>query len=222
MAGSHGKKQVIIFGIGRFGTALAKTLCEMGHEVLAVDSEEERVAAIAPYVTNALQVNTTDEEAMSSLGIRNFDAVVVSIGDNIRNSILISLMCKEMGAKFLVSKASDEMHARVLRKMGVDRVIFPERDMGIRTAKTIVSPNVLELINLTGDYLLADLTVPESWIGKTLMEINIRRHYQVSVLLIHREEEILLNLSADSILKKGDILLVLGHKSDIEAVEELD
>lgn len=216
------KKQYIIFGIGRFGSALAKTLIELGHEVLAVDSNEEHIHSITPYVTQAIQVNATDEEAMHSLGIRNFDAAIVSIGDNLRDSILVTMVCKELGAKYVVAKASDEMHAKLLKKIGADRVIFPERDMGIRAAKTISSPNVLELMNLTGDYTLEDITVPASWVGSSLQELDIRRKYSVSVLLIHRGSEVLVNVPGNARLQKNDALLVLGHKDDVQRLEELD
>ncbi|MHC1785957.1 MAG: TrkA family potassium uptake protein [Christensenellales bacterium] len=216
------KKQFVVFGIGRFGSALCRALSEMGHEVLAVDSNEEHIRAISPYVMQALQLNATDEEAMHSLGVRNFDAAVVSIGDNLRDSIMVTLMCKEMGAKYLLAKATDELHAKMLKKMGADRVVFPERDMGIRVAKTLVSPRVLDLISLTGDYTMADITAPGEWVGHTIQEIDIRKRYNVSVLVIHRAKEVLMNLTADTRIQKDDDLLLLGHRSDVERIEKLD
>ena len=156
----HKVKQYIIFGMGRFGSSLARTLSQMGHEVLAVDSTEERVAAITPYVTNAVQISINDEESMRSLGIRNFDAAVVAIGDDLHNSILITVMCKELGAQYLIAKASDAMHAKVLVKLGVDRVVFPERDMGERIAHSLINPHVLDLINLRSDHVIAYIGCP--------------------------------------------------------------
>lgn len=216
------KKQFIVFGIGRFGSALCRALSDMGHEVLAVDSSEEHIRGVTPYVTQALQVDATDEEALHSLGVRNFDAVVVSIGDNLRASIMVTLLCKEMGAKYLLAKATDELHAMMLKKMGADRVVFPERDMGVRVAKTLVSPRVLDLINLTGDYMLADITAPKAWVNHSIAQIDIRKQYHVSVLLIHRNEEVLMNMSPDTVIHAQDDLLVLGHRADVERLEELE
>lgn len=215
------KKQYIVFGIGRFGSALCKSLSEMGHEVLAVDSSEEHIRAINPYVTQALQLDATDEEAMHTLGIRNFDAVIVSIGDNLRDSIMVTLMCKELGAKYLLAKATDELHARMLKKMGADRVVFPERDMGVRVAKTLVSPRTLDLMNLSGDYMMADLAAPTSWVGKTLGELDIRKHHNVSVLVIHRAGDVLASLGSSTRVEKGDELLLLGHRSDVDKLENV-
>ena len=217
-----GKKQYVVFGIGRFGSALCKALSEMGHEVLAVDSNEENIRLITPHVTQALQLNATDEEAMHSIGVRNFDAVVVSIGDNLRDSILVTMLCKELGAKYLLGKATDELHAKMLKKMGADRVVFPERDMGIRVAKTLVSPKVLDLINLTGDYTMADIQTPESWIGHSIREIDIRKRFNVNVLGVHRDDDILMNLTAETRILEGDDLLVLGRRSDVERIENLE
>jgi len=218
----HKIKQYIIFGMGRFGSALARKLCEMGHEVLAVDSEEDRVAAITPYVTNAIQIATNDEESLRSLGVRNFDAAVVAIGDDLHNSILITVMCKELGAKYLIAKASDAIHAKVLMKLGVDRVVFPERDMGERIAHSLINPHVLDLINLRSDHLIAYITCPRDWARRSVKDVDVRRRYGVSVLAIYRKEEMLMDLSGDTVFEPGDSLLVLGHKEKVEEVEELD
>lgn len=215
------KKQYLIIGAGRFGLALARQLSVMGCEVLAADNEEERVKTAAPYVTEALQLDATDEDALRSLGVRNFDAVIVSIGDNMRDSILVSLMCKEMGAKYLVAKASDDMHARVLQKIGADRVVFPERDGGVRLAKTLISPNVLELINLAGDYMLVDIVAPSSWVGHSLQDIDIRRKYAANVLLINRGNEVMISLQGTTVIQRDDMLLMLGHRKDLEHIEQL-
>lgn len=215
------QKQFAVFGIGRFGSALCKELSEMGHEVLAIDTSEENVNDISPYVTQALQLDATDEEAVHSLGLRNFDVVVVSIGSNLSDSIMITLLCKEQGAKYLLAKASDELHAKMLKKMGADRVVFPERDMGVRVAKTLVSPRLLDLINVSGDYMMADIVAPASWVGKTIQEIDIRKRYHVSVLVINRAEDVMLNLTAQTRLEAGDNLLILGHRNDIQRIEEL-
>ncbi len=216
------KKQYLVFGVGRFGTALARTLGELGHEVLAVDSDESRVAAIAPYVTNAMQLQPMDEEGMRALGIRNFDGVIVAIGDNLQHSIMTCIMCKEMGAQYIVGKASDAMHAKVLLTLGVDRVVFPERDMGVRLAHTLTSPHLLDLINLNEDYVLVNLTCPQSWVGKSLREANIRHKHNVSVLAIYHGPQMSMDIKADTKLSADDRLLILGHRRDVESVEALE
>ena len=144
-------KQYLVFGLGRFGSSMARALCAQGQEVLAVDSDQELVNQIAPHVTQALQLDATDEEALRSLGVKNFDAAVVAIGQNTRDSILVSVLLKEMGIPYLIAKANDDLHAKVLRKIGVDKVVFPERDMGVRLARSIVTPSVLDLMELSGD-----------------------------------------------------------------------
>ena len=217
----HKVKQYIIFGMGRFGSSLARTLCEMGHEVLAVDSTEERVAAITPYVTNAVQISINDEESMRSLGIRNFDAAVVAIGDDLHNSILITVMCKELGAQYLIAKASDAMHAKVLVKLGVDRVVFPERDMGERIAHSLINPHVLDLINLRSDHVIAYIGCPASWVNHSLLQINVRNRYGVHVLAIYRDDEMIMDLNAQTVFEQGDSLLVMGHREQVAEVEGL-
>jgi len=158
------KKQFAVIGIGRFGSSVAKTLCGLGHEVLAVDRNQDRIQEIADYVTHAVQADATDEEALKSLGIRNFDAVVVSIGDDIQSSIMIALLCKEMGVKFVVGKAQNDLHAKVLYKIGVDKVIFPERDMGMKIAHHLASTNIIDYIELASDYSLVEVTaIPNGW-----------------------------------------------------------
>lgn len=215
------KKQYLVFGVGRFGSALARTLSELGHEVMAVDSDESRVAAIAPHVTNAMQVQAMDEEGIRSLGIRNFDGVIVAIGDNLQHSIMTCIMCKEMGAKYLVGKASDAMHAKVLLTLGADRVVFPERDMGVRLAHTLTSPHLIDLINLNNDYVLVSLSCPRSWVGKSMREADIRRRHHVSVLAIYHGPEMSMDITADTKLQAEDNLLILGRRKDVESVEEL-
>jgi trk system potassium uptake protein TrkA len=217
---SHQSKQYIIFGIGRFGSALAKTLASMGHEVLAVDRDERRVANIAPYVTNAIQMEN-DEEPMRTLGIRNFDAVVVGIGDDLQHSILVTVMCKEMGAKYLVCKATDAMHAKVLLKLGADKVVFPDRDMGERVAHSLINPHMVDLISLKDDFQISYLKCPPEWVGHSLKEVDVRKHYKVSVLAIYRDDDMIMDLWAETKFDKGDHLLVLGHKRDVERVESM-
>lgn len=212
-------KQYLVLGLGRFGTSLAKTLCQLGQEVLAVDSDEQLVNDIAPFVTQAVQLDATDEAALHSLGVSNFDAAIVSIGQNTRDSILVCVLLKEMGVPYLIAKANDELHAKVLRKLGADRVVFPERDMGARLARSILTPNVLELMDLSDDYQIIETRLPEKWAGNTIIGVNVRRKYGVSILAIHRNDRFLVAPAADMQFEAGDTLLVMGKKADIEQLD---
>ena len=184
------QKQFLVLGIGRFGSSLAKNLCKLGHEVLAVDRDENLVDDIAPYVTQAVQADATDEAALEALGVRNYDAAIVATG-NVRDSILISVLCKEAGVPCVITKAVDELHAKVLRKVGVD-----------------------------SEYALVELVCPNAWLNRTLVDINIRRNWGVSVIGIRRGEEFLVSPGADMKLLAGDVLLILGKQSDIDKINE--
>lgn len=213
-------KQFLVLGMGRFGTSIAKTLCELGQEVLAVDSDADLVNDIAPHVTQAMQLDATDEDVLASLGVSNFDAAIVSIGQNTRDSILVCVLLKELGVPYLIAKANDDLHAKVLRKIGADRVIFPERDMGARVARSILTPNVLDLMNLSDDYQIIEIRVPMKWVGNSIIGLNVRRHYGVNILAIHRQERFLVSPAPDMLFATGDTLLVMGKKEDIERLEE--
>jgi len=215
------KKQIVVFGLGRFGAALATTLCEMGHEVLAVDSRMEVINEISRHVTQALQLDATDETAFASLDVGVFDAAVVSIGENIRDSVLISMLCKEAGVPLVISKANDELHAKVLKKLGVDRVVFAERDMGVRVARSLLVPHLVDLVNIGGDYALAQITVPDMWADKTLANLDIRRKYGVSIITINHNGKVNAALTAETQLYAGDQLLILGLQENVERVENL-
>lgn len=212
-------KQYLVLGLGRFGTSLAKTLCELGQEVLAVDSDAELVNSVVPYVTQALQLDATDEEALASLGVSNFDAAIVSIGQNMRDSILVCVLLKELGASCLIAKANDDLHAKVLRKIGADRVVFPERDMGARLARSILTPNVLDLMNLSDDYQIIEIRVPSKWVGNSIIGLNVRRRYGLNILAIHRQERFLVSPAPDMLFAADDTLLVMGKTEDIKRLE---
>ena len=212
-------KQYLVLGLGRFGASLATSLCTMGHEVLAVDSDADLVDSIAPYVTQAVQIDATDEGALQTLGVRNFDAAIVSIGQNMRDSILVCVLLKELGVPYLIAKATDELHAKVLRKVGVDRVVFPERDMGMRLAKSLLTPNVLELIDLSDDYQLVETLLPSKWANETIIGLDVRKRFGVIILAIHRGGQFIVSPAPDFAFEIGDILLVLGKKDDIDNLE---
>jgi trk system potassium uptake protein TrkA len=152
--------------------------------------------------------------------VASFDAAIVSIGTDTRASILVSVLLKELGVPYLIAKANDDLHAKVLSKIGVDRVVFPERDMGARLARNIVSPSVLELMNLSDDYQIMEIMLPEGWEGKSLQSLNVRRKYGVNILAVNRDDLFMVSPAPDMPLEKDDTLLVLGKQQDVEEMRQ--
>ncbi len=213
-------KQFVVIGCGRFGSSVAETLYKLGHEVLAIDLDEEKVQEISGRVTCAVQADVSDEKVLIELGIRNFDVVIVSIGSNYQASIMATLIAKELGVKKVIAKAHDELHGKVLSKIGADRIIFPERDMGIRVAHNLVSSNILDFIELSPDYSILEITALDKWINKTLRELKLPSRYGLNVMAIKRGENINVSPYADDIILKDDILVVVGSTDDIEKIEQ--
>lgn len=213
-------KQYVVIGCGRFGSSVARTLYNMGHNVLAIDSSEEIIQYISEEVTHAIQADATDENVLKSLGIRNFDVAIITIGSNIQASIMTTLMAKELGVKYVVAKAHSEIHAKLLFKIGADRVVFPERDMGIRVAHNLVSGNILDYIELSPEYSIMEITAPSEWIGKTLLDLNVRSKYGINVMAIKHDSQINISPTATDCIKDGDILVVIGRNKDLEKLEK--
>lgn len=214
------KRQFVIIGCGRFGATVANKLVELGCEVMVVDKNEETIQAISSDVTYAVQADATDENTLKALGIRNFDVAVVSIGQDIQSSILITLLAKEAGVKYVVSKAQNELHGKVLIKTGADRVVYPEKEMGIRVAKNLVSDNILDYIELAPDYSLMEVVALPEWVGKSLQEVNMRSRYGINVMAIKHNNEINIAVMAEDIINEGDVLVVIGHNDDLKKIEK--
>lgn len=212
-------KQFAVIGLGRFGSSLAGTLVKMGHEVLAIDSDEKKVEELARIVTQAVQADALEETSLKSLGIRNFDAVVVAIGQDIQSNILVTLMLKEMGVKKVVAKASTELQGKVLQKIGADIVVFPERDMGERVAWWLVSKNIIDVINVSPDYSLVELSAPSEIVGKTLLESALRKRYGITLLAIRRGNDFIISPGAKQVIDQGDILIVIGSNDRLKDLE---
>ncbi len=213
------KKQFVILGAGRFGSSVALKLMELGQEVLVADLKEEAIQNIFDKVTHAVQADVSDEKALQELGIRNFDAAVVSIGENIQASILATLLAKELGIKKIIAKAQNDMHAKVLYKIGADRVVFPEREMGVRVAKNMVSSNVMDFIELAPDYSIIEISPISDWIGKSILDINIRGKYGLNVMAIKKGTDINISVMPTDIIETGDMLIVVGHNDNLKKVE---
>ena len=213
-------KNYVVIGCGRFGSSVAKTLYSLGHEVLAIDKNEEKIQNIAEQVTHAVEADCTDENVLRSLGIRNFDVAVISIGSDIQSSIMATLIAKELGVHYVLCKAQNELQAKVLYKIGADKVVFPERDMGIRVAHNLVSQNVLEYIELDLHYSIAEIVAPSKWIGKTIGALDLRANYGINVMAVKHGMQINISPEAEDVLKPGDILVVIGKNEQINKVEE--
>jgi trk system potassium uptake protein TrkA len=215
-------KQFVVIGIGRFGGALAERLYELGHEVLAIDTNEELIQKISDNVTHAVTADATDESVLRSLGVRNFDVAVIAIGSDIQSSIITTLMLKDMGVKFVVAKAQNELHAKVLYKIGADRVVFPERDMGERVAHNLNATNILEFIELSPEYSIIEFGIPHNWAGKNLRDLNLRVKYGVNVIAIKNANNAKINAApmADDEIKEDTILVVIGSNEDLKRLEK--
>ncbi|HEY6554141.1 MAG TPA: TrkA family potassium uptake protein [Vicinamibacteria bacterium] len=209
-------RQVAVIGLGRFGSSVARTLAQSGCEVLAVDVDAERVKAIVEEVTEAVQIDALDEGALKSLGLRNFEAVVVAIGHEIKASILVTVLLREMGVPKIVAKAQDELHGKVLQKVGVDTVVFPERDMGVRLAHTLLSRSIIDEIQLSSDYSIFELQAPAQLLDRSLIDLQLRQRYSMTILAVRRGEGVVVSPDASFVLERGDILVALGRADKIE------
>jgi trk system potassium uptake protein len=213
------KNQYAVIGLGRFGSSLSKELIKLGYEVLGIDKNEDIVDEMSDVLTHTVVADSTEEEVLKSLGIRNFDCAVVAIGDDIQASILTAIVLKDMGVKTVVAKALSELHGKVLNKLGVDRIIYPERDMGIRVAHQLVSPNLLDYIELSKDYTIVELSVPKSLCGLTIKELDPRAKYGCSVVAINKKDGIIIAPTADDLVSENDIMVIIGTNEQIEEFE---
>lgn len=214
-------KSFVIIGLGRFGTAIASELSALGHEVLAVDVDEERVQQVADHVTHAVTGDGRNIEVLRALGVRNFDCVVVAMGSDVGNSALITLNLKELGVKEVICKAQSHVHSRVLEKIGADRVVFPEYEMGAKLAQGLSSSNVLNFIELSEDYGILELSAPQSWQGKSLRELDVRNRHHVNVIAIRKNGELNVAPSPDLPLESGEQVVALGRYEDINLLHEV-
>jgi trk system potassium uptake protein TrkA len=213
-------KQAAVIGLGRFGASVARTLANAGCEVLGVDIDESRVKAVADEITDAVRANALDEEALRTLGLRNFEVVVVAIGHEVQASILVTVLLKEMGIPKIVAKAQDDLHGRVLQKVGADIVVFPERDMGVRLAHTLISRNVIDEIQISTDYSIMEMQAPPRFLDRSLKELELRQRFGLTVLAIRRADRIIVSPDATQIVEEGDILVTLGQPEKLESLNE--
>ncbi len=214
------KKQFAVIGLGRFGSSVCKELYKLGHQVLAIDSKEEKVNEMTRHSTHSAIANGTDEKALQSLGIRNFDYVIVAIGDDIQSSILCTLLLKEFGVENVWVKAQNYYHQRVLEKIGADRIVHPEQDMGIRIAQHLTSEKIVDYIELSADYSIVELIATDKVANKSLIDLDIRAKYGCTILGIKRGEDINIAPTPTDQIERSDILIVIGHKNDLKRFED--
>ncbi|RJG20671.1 TrkA family potassium uptake protein [Paenibacillus thiaminolyticus] len=213
------KKQFAIIGMGRFGSSVAQNLSNMNFEVLAIDSSEQKIQEVVNIVTHAVSADSTDEDALRALGIRNFDVVVVAIGQDIQSSILTTLILKDLGVPMIVVKAQNELHGKVLSKIGADKVVFPERDMGARVAHHLISPNILDYIELSEDHSIVEMRASSLMIGKNLKELDIRARFGCNVMAIKNNGTTNISPYAEDRIKDGDILVIVGQNNHLKNLE---
>ncbi|MFT4445229.1 MULTISPECIES: potassium channel family protein [unclassified Parvimonas] len=208
-------KQIVVLGCGRFGMSLAITLERLGNEVMVVDKDEEIINSIANKVTHAIVCDVSVDGSLKELGLTNFDICVVAIGSDYKTSIIATVEARELGIPKIIAKATDSVQAMVLKKIGADRVIIPERDMGIRVANTISNSNILDSINLSDEYSLVEISPIADWVGRSIKESEIRNKHHVNIVAIKNKDGLEINVGADYVIKDSDILLVAGRNDRI-------
>lgn len=214
------RKQYAVFGLGSFGESVAVALQELGCEVVVVDNHMERIEDISPYVSYAVQADIEDPEVIRSLGARNLDGVVVAVADDMEASIMATLVSKEIGVPYVLAKAKNELHAKVLKKIGADSIIFPEKEIGQSVARNLGSGEFVDWISLSPDYSITEIQVPEKWIGKSLSEIDVRRTKDVNVVGVRIGEKIQVTIDPEEPLQKEMMLIMIGSNEALEKFGE--
>jgi trk system potassium uptake protein TrkA len=221
------RQQFAVIGLGRFGSAMASTLAELGHEVIGIDGDPEKVRQLADVISQAVELDATDERALKAIGIQDVDVAIVSIGENIESSLLVVMQLRELGVPRIVAKAVTPLHGRILEKIGVSRVIFPDREMAIRVAHSLVVPNIIDYIELSRDFSIVELPAPAPFVGRTLKQLELRPRYGLTLIAIKRPGEgggpIVTNISpsADEVIREGDILALLGSTDRLTRLQSI-
>lgn len=214
------QKRFAVIGLGRFGASVAKSLTSMGQYVLAIDNDQEQVDALANRLTRIVRADTTDPAALRALRIAELDHVIVAIGDDVEASVITCLNCIEAGVKSITAKAQDEAHGRVLEKIGVSRVVYPQRDMGARVAHNISAGGLIDFVRLSAQYGMAELEAPEALVGQTLGESDMRNRYGLNVMAIKRGNRVIVSPGAAERVIENDVLVVIGEAGGISRLQE--
>ena len=209
-------KSVLLIGLGRFGLHIARHLNQLGHQVMALDIVEERVDAALPYVTRAQIGDCTNASFMETLGIRNFDVCIVAVGDDFQSSLVATSLLKELGARMVVARASQDVQEKFLRRNGADQVVFPEKQLAKWTAIRCTADHILDYTELDEDHAMFEISVPEAWAGRTIGQIDIRKKYNINLIGLKRNGKLLMSLTSDTVLDAGETVLALGSNKDIQ------
>lgn len=209
-------KSILLIGLGRFGRHIAIKLDELHHQVMAVDKEDTRVDAVLPFVTNAQIGDATNEDFLSSLGVGNFDVCIVAIGDNFQNSLEVTSLLKELGARMVVSRAARDVHAKFLLRNGADEIVYPERQLADWVAIRYSADHILDYIELDEEHAIFEISIPEEWIGKTIGQLDIRKKYNINIMALKTNDIMNLKISSDTQLLKDSTMLVLGETKNIQ------
>lgn len=214
-------KSFAVIGLGRFGANLAITLENLGHEVLGVDNDPDKVKQVSSIITHAAIADPLDENVLKNLGIKNFDCAIVALSQDIQSSVLVTLSLKEMGVNYVLAKAQSDIHERVLLKVGADKVVFPEKDMGERVAKSLSRSNIIEYIQLSDEYSIIEIKTPHKWIGKSLRELNVRSKYKINIVAIKDADgKINLSPNPDDQLSEQNMLVIVGDSRNVAKVAD--
>lgn len=213
------KLQFFVAGLGRFGKSVAITLEKMGYDVMAMDSDEEVVQDLSDTLGYVVCGDCSDEKNLISMGAGNADIAVVSVGD-LSASLMTTLLLKEMGVKKIVVKALGEVHGKILQKIGADKIIYSEKEMGIRVAHNLISPGIVDYIEMENNITIVSIHVPADWVGKNLIEIDVRRKYNINVAAIKRDGEMMVNPRPDMKLEAKDMVVILGDNESVKKVAE--
>ena len=214
-------KSYIVVGLGRFGAEVARRLCELGCEVLAVDNHADLVQQISADVTHAVVADARDKEVLRALGAKDFDCAVVAIGASLADSVLATMNLKELGIPKVVCKAHDDTHRQVLLKLGADQIVIPEQEQAVRLAKSLSSHNVLDYIELSDEYGIVEVPAPKSWVGKSLKELNVRAKLGLNIIAVENNQTTNVSPAADYAIGAEDVLVVLGGTAALEKVQKL-
>lgn len=212
------KKEYGVFGLGKFGMAVAVALAESGNSVIAVDMDPDRVDAAAETVTCAVVADVTEPDVLDNLGISNLDCVIIGVSTNMQASIMATILTKEKGVRFVVAKAENEIHKHILEKVGADKIVFPEAEMGTRLARNLMGGEFLDLVELSKEFSMVEMPVPEAWIGKSLRELDVRGSYGLNIIGVKRGDNLKVNLNPENPMEKEMTLVIVGKNVDLAKI----
>lgn len=213
------QKRFAVIGLGRFGAAVARVLTEMGQYVLAVDADATTVDTLSTTLTRVVRADTTDPASLRALRIAEYDTVIIAIGDHVEASVITCLNCRDLGVKTLVAKAQDKAHGRILERLGVDRVVYPQHDMGARVAHNIAAGGIMDFVRLSEKYGMADLEAPEAFFGKSLQELDFRNRFGLNVVIVKRGKRVIISPGPLERIEKGDVIVVIGDAEGISRLQ---